>query len=150
MEQTTLLAGLTEDVDPARFSSIVREASNTDLDMLLAGDYRELVLDEIFGQMPARLRSDKSEGLDAVIHWRIGGRPGGGDDLYEITIRGGVCRVGKSASAQPRVTFKVQPAAFLKLIAGATNGMKLVLGRKLSVEGDMQLAMRIERLFERG
>jgi len=28
--------------------------------------------------------------------------------------------------------------------------MKLVLGRKLSVEGDVQLAMRVERLFERG
>jgi putative sterol carrier protein len=150
MKQAALAAELTEDLDSARFSEIVRGASDRELDELLAGEYRGRVLDEIFGQMPERLKPDKAQGLDAVVHWRVGGRPGGGDDVYELTIRDGACTVASAPVGEPRVTFRIQPAAFLKLIAGSASGMKLVLGRKMRVEGDMQLAMRIERLFERG
>jgi putative sterol carrier protein len=150
MKQSALAAELTEDLDSARFSEIVRGASDRELDELLAGEYRERVLGEIFGQMPDRLKRDKAQGLEAVVHWRVGGRPGGGDDVYELVIRDGSCTVANAPVAEPRVTFRIQAAAFLKLIAGSANGMKLVLGRKMRVEGDMQLAMRIERLFERG
>ena len=149
MEQTAIVNRLTEDLDSARFSEIVNAASDRELEEVLASEYRERVLDEIFGQMPERLKPDKAQGVEALIHWRIG-RPGGGDDVYEVAIRDGACTVAKAPSGDPRVTFRIQAAAFLRLISGSTSGMKLVLGRKMRVEGDMQLAMRIERLFERG
>jgi hypothetical protein len=150
MEQAAIVDQLAEDMDADLFMSVVREAADRDLEALLASEHRERVLDEIFGQMPDRLRPDKVRGLDAVIHWRVEGGAGGGEDVYEVTIRDGACRVDKSPAQQPRVTFRIEPAAFLKLIAGTTSGMKLVLGRKLTVQGDVQLAMRVERLFERG
>jgi putative sterol carrier protein len=143
------LESLRDNIDPVAFSAIVKDASEDELAELMRGEHREAVLDEIFARMPARLKPNAAAGVDAVLHWRIGGRPDGGDDVYEVTVRDGACQIDKSPSQQPQVTFKVRPAAFLRLIAGATNGMKLVLARKLSVEGDIQLAMRTERLFDR-
>jgi putative sterol carrier protein len=139
-----------EAMEPDRFSAIVREASDRELSELLRGEHRERVLEEIFARMPDRLKADKTRGMRAVIHWRIGGRADGGEDLYEVLIDDGTCSVGREATAQPGVTLKIRPESFLRLIAGATTGVKLVLKRRLAVEGDMTLAMRIEGLFERG
>ncbi|HEX8074706.1 MAG TPA: SCP2 sterol-binding domain-containing protein [Thermoleophilaceae bacterium] len=139
-----------EQLDPDRFSAIVREASDRELAELLGSEHRERVLDEIFFRMPERLNADRTRGMHAVVHWRIGDRPGGGEDLYEVVIADGSCSVSRGASSEPGVTFKIRPESFLRLIAGATSGMKLVLKRRLSVEGDMALAMRLEGLFERG
>jgi putative sterol carrier protein len=152
MEQTraALTDRLTEDVDPDAFTAIVRDASEEELAELLASEHRDRVLGEVFERMPQRLKREKAAGVDAVIHWRIGDRPDGGDDLYEIVIADGDCRVSRTATARPNVTFRIRASSFLRLIAGATTGVKLVLGRKLRVEGDMQLAMRVEGLFERG
>jgi len=144
------LESLGGEVDPDRFSAIVRGTSDRQLAELLRSEHRERVLDEIFSRMPQRLKADKTRGMRAVIHWRIGDRPGGGDDLYEVVIDDGSCQVNRAASAEPGVTLRIKPESFLRLIAGATSGVKLVLKRRLSVEGDMTLAMRIEGLFERG
>ena len=144
------LESLAGEIDPDRFSAIVRDASERDLADLLASEHRGRILDEIFERMPERLKVEKTRGMRAVIHWRIGDRPEGGDDLYEVVIDDGTCRVNRTASAAPGVTLKIRPESFLRLIAGSTTGVKLLLRRRLSVEGDMTLAMRIESLFERG
>jgi putative sterol carrier protein len=149
MTDASTLAELTEDVDAERFSSAVRGASDHELEELLASEHRGGILAEVFGQMPARLRRDTARGLDAVFEWRVGGRPGGGEDVYQVTVRDGECRVESGAASTPDVTLSAQPGAFLKLIAGAASPVKLVLARKLRVAGDLQLALRMERLFER-
>lgn len=144
------LESLAGDASPARFSAIVSEASDRDLAELLSSEHRDRVLEEIFAQMPERLKKDRTRGMQAVIHWRIGNRPGGGEDLYEVVIDDASCHVRRGASRDPSLTLKIRPESFLRLIAGATSGVKLVLRHRLSVEGDMALAMRIESLFERG
>ena len=144
------LESLGEEIEPDRFSAIVREASDGQLTELLRSEHRERVLDEIFFRMPERVKADKTRGMRAVIHWRIQDHPSGGEDLYEVVIDDGSCRVSRTASAEPGVTLRIKPESFLRLIAGATSGVKLVLRRRLFVEGDMTLAMRIEGLFERG
>lgn len=147
MPDTSIFEALADDVDADRFSSVLRSASDRELDELMASEHRKRILDEVFDQMPERLLRERAVGIAAVIQWRVGGSDG--DDVYQVTIRNGACRVERGATERPDVTFRIQPAAFLKLIGGKASGVKLVLARKLRVEGDVQLAMRVERLFDR-
>ena len=54
---------------------------------------RGQILSEIFRRMAEHFRADAARDTDAVIHWRIGGRPDGGADEYETVIRDGACEV---------------------------------------------------------
>jgi putative sterol carrier protein len=149
MHDSLIPTGPAEELDPAMLVSIVERVSERELGEAMRSPTRTAVLDEIFRRMPDRLSQQQAQGVEAVIHWRIGDRADGGEDVYEVTVRDGECHVAKQPSETPRVTLKIKPAAFLRLIAGKTSGMKLVLGRKLTVEGDVPFAMRVERLFER-
>lgn len=136
-------------IDGAGFAALVADASDPDLRTLMSDETaRDVVLGRIFEQMPARLHADRAKGMDETIHWIIGGRPSGGSDLFEVHIHDGRATVRRDGSAKARVTLEIDPVAFLRMIAGQTNGMKLMLSRKLKVKGDMMFAPRMESLFD--
>jgi putative sterol carrier protein len=135
-------------VDPAEFAEQVKTASPKALEQLMQSDLRELVLDEIFARMARHFRADKAEGLDAVIHWKVYDRPDGGYDHYEVVVQDGTCEVRKPPEAKPRVTLKLAPAHFLKLVTGNADGNRLFLRRKLKIDGDLILAARLTALFD--
>jgi putative sterol carrier protein len=133
----------------ARFSELIGAASRKEIAALVADpEARTLVLDGIFEQMPKRLKADKAAGMTEVIHWHVEGAPGGGVDSYEVRIDDGAATVSRELSGEPRVSFTADPVALLRMIAGETTGMKLMLSRKLKVKGDMMFAPRIQGLFE--
>ena len=47
---------------------------------------RQSILDEIFHRMAEHLDADKAKGTNAVLLWKITDKPGGGEDLYEVTL----------------------------------------------------------------
>ena len=144
----TRFDGLSTDLDDDAFYAAVEAATEQELTEIMTGERREEVLEEVFRRMPGRLVAERARGVEAVIHWAIGD-DAGGHDLYEVVIEDGTCRVAPGTSAVPRVVLKVRPGAFLKLIGGATSGMKLMLTRRLAVEGDVKFAMKVEALFRR-
>lgn len=138
-----------DEVDVDEFGRIVREASDADL-RTATTEHRETILDEIFRQMPERVRHDRIEGVDALLRWRLTGRADGGEDVYEITIRDGTCSMHKGDTGAPaRTTLIVDPVSFVKLMAQATGPMKLVLRRRMRVRGDVAFAMRSESFFRK-
>ena len=109
---------------------------------------REQILTEIFGRMATHLRADKARDTDAVIHWRIGGRPDGGHDEFETVIRDGACTVSEGLeSASPRVVFTIAGTDFLRLVTGNAAGPMLFMRGKLKIEGDMMFAASAASLF---
>ena len=136
-------------IDADRFAEMFRSASVDDLEKATAGPYRDAIIGEIFRQMPSRLRTDRAKGVNGALHWRIGGRPGGGEDLYEVAFDDGACTVNREATREPRATMHIDGASFLKLIAQATSPAKLVLTRRLRVRGDVAFAMKSEHLFRK-
>lgn len=137
--------GLPE-IGPERFAALVATASDEQIAEGMQAN-RRLILDEIFRQMPAALRADRTADADFVIEWRITGGPDGGEDRYQLTIRAGACSVEREGSAQPDVVYTIGPVDFVRLVAGHAEGPALFLFGKLKVRGNLFLAARMPGFF---
>lgn len=135
-------------MSPEAFAKTVRAATDEQLAAGLAVN-RELILSELFRQMPGNLDSAAVGDLDAIVHWRIGGRPDGGHDVWQVTIHGGAASVVRDGRDAPTVTYTIDALDFLKLVAGVHEGPELFLFGKLVIEGDLVLAAQMPRLFRR-
>jgi putative sterol carrier protein len=135
-------------VDPAAF---VRAIGETPDDQLAAGmadeQVRGLVLDGIFSQWAEHFDSQKAGDTDAVLEWKIYDKPGGGYDRYQVVIDKGECRVEKDGDHSPRVTFKLKPVDFLKLVTGNAAGPMMFMTGKLKIDGDLMFAAGVQSLF---
>jgi putative sterol carrier protein len=143
-EQAPDLSG----ISPEEFVALVSSASDEQLAEAMSGAQREAALREIFARMADHLDPAKAAGQDAVVHFQILGAPDGGYDEFEVIVRDGKCTVSETPAEQPRVTLKVQPVAFLKLISNQRSGPELFMAGQLKIEGDLMFAAQIATLFK--
>jgi putative sterol carrier protein len=108
---------------------------------------RKATLDEIFRRMAEHVEPAKARGNDAVIHFKILDAPGGGYDHYEVVLADGACTVTDEPAKDPRVTFKIGPVDFLRLVSGNAAGPMLFMTGKLKIEGDLMYASTMTSLF---
>jgi putative sterol carrier protein len=108
---------------------------------------RQQILDEIFRRMSEHVEPEKAKGSDAVLHFKITDHPDGGHDHYEVVLEGGNCTVSETPSDEPKVTFTVGPAAFLRLVSGAQPGPVLFMSGQLKIEGDLMFASQVATFF---
>jgi putative sterol carrier protein len=109
---------------------------------------RKTTLDEIFRRMAEHVDPARAKGASAVIHWKILDRPDGGYDHYEVVLDDGRCTASDSPASDPRVTFKVAPVDFLKLVSGVQAGPVLFMTGKLKIEGDLMFASQVAGYFQ--
>jgi putative sterol carrier protein len=129
------------------FAGLVADASDEQLAEAMKGPQREIVLPEIFARMAEHLDPAKAKGHDAVVHFQILDRPDGGYDEFELIVHDGQCDVSETPNEKPRVTLKVDPVGFLKLITNQASGPGLFMTGKLKIEGDLMYAPQIASLF---
>jgi len=135
-------------VDATQLAAMVGQVSDDELAAGMANpEGRQMVLDEIFKRMAEHVEPGQIEGVDAVIHFRIGEAPAGGDDVYEVVVKDGAVSVNQEANGQPRVTISVGPVAFLKLVTGQQSGPVMFMTGKLRLQGDVMFASRITSFF---
>ena len=135
-------------VDPAAFAKAIAETPDDQLAAGMADEQmRTLVLDGIFSQMETHFDGAKAGDTEAVIEWRITDRPGGGEDRYQVVVTGGTCSVEKDGEHAPRVTFRLGPVHFLKLVTGAAAGPMMFMTGKLKIDGDLMFAAGVQALF---
>ena len=127
-------------------AELVAQTSDEQLAQLMEGEQREEALREIFARVTEHFDPARAKG-DSVVHFKIVGRPDGGSDDFEVIVRDGKCEVSEDLSEQPRVTLKVEPVAFLKLISGLASGPELFMSGKLKIEGDVMFAPQIATMF---
>jgi putative sterol carrier protein len=130
------------------FAALVANASDEQLEEAMSGPQRGLALREIFARMADHLDPQKAKGKDAVVHFQILGGPDGAHDDFEVIVRDGKCEVSETPTEKPRVTLKVEPVAFLKLITNQKSGPELFMTGKLKIEGDLMFAPQIAGLFQ--
>jgi putative sterol carrier protein len=128
-------------------AGLVANATDEQLAEAMSGPQREAALREIFARMAEHLDPNKAKGQDAVVHFQILGRPDGGYDEFEVVVKNGKCEVTQTPSQEPRVTLKVEPVAFLKLITSQKSGPELFMTGKLKIDGDLMFAPQIASLF---
>jgi putative sterol carrier protein len=135
-------------IDANELAKNMAQASDEQLAELMSGPMRDQILGEIFRRMSEHFRAEAAGDTDAIIHWRIGGAPDGGDSEYETVIRNGACEVHEGFESEAaRVTFEIGGADFLRLVTGNAAGPMLFMSGKLKIQGDMMFAANAASLF---
>lgn len=99
---------------------------------------------ETFDLMPSRFKSDKAQGLNAVIQYEITGEGGG---TWCATIKDGSCTVTAGAAASPTLALIMSGQDWLDMLSGKLSGQMAFMSGKLKLKGDMGLAMKLGTLF---
>lgn len=137
-----------ENFDATQLAKLVAGASDEQLSEGMNDPAnRKKVLDEIFRRMSEHVDPVKASNADATLHWKILDRPDGGYDHYEVVLAGGECTVTDEPVGEPRVTFRIAPPAFLRLVSGAQAGPVLFMSGKLKIEGDLMFASQVATYF---
>ncbi|MGH3731757.1 MAG: SCP2 sterol-binding domain-containing protein [Micromonosporaceae bacterium] len=134
-------------VTPEDFANLVKSASSNQLKEAMTDEkVRSKVLDEVFARMGSRYRGSAS--TNAVIHWKILDKPGGGHDLYENVLADGSCTVNREQTTEPRVTISITGPEFLKLASGNGSPTMMFFSGKLKLAGDIGFAASLSQLFD--
>ncbi|MER7007257.1 SCP2 sterol-binding domain-containing protein [Dactylosporangium sp. NPDC000555] len=134
-------------LDELEFARLVKRLSADELRRLVAGPARTGVLDMIFERMPGVFRSARAGAMRAVIHWRIGGRPDGGEDVYELVVADAVVRVSPRPQHEPDLALSTGIVEFLQIVTGNAHPVAMVMRGKLRTSGDRLLTMKFPTLF---
>lgn len=138
----------TSQIDPDEFARNLSKATDEQLAEAMASELRPTILSEIFRRMEEHFHADRAAQIEAVIHWHIGGGPDGAVDVYEVVIRDGSLTHRTEPTEEPRLTFKMDGATFLRLVSGNASGPMLFMTGKLKIEGDMMFAPQVQSLFK--
>ena len=138
------------EADAAQLAAMVGQASDEQLTEALADpENRKNVLDEIFKRMADHVEPSAIAGTDAVVHFRITEKPGGGEDVYEAVIKDGTITVNEEPTTEaPKVAISAAPLPFIKLVTGHESGPTLFMSGKLKVEGDLMFATQMTSFFK--
>jgi predicted lipid carrier protein YhbT len=144
---------IADDIDPAtlgpqELAALVKRSSAEELLSLMRSERRQAVLDKIFLDMPAVFRPDRASRDKEIVHWRIADRPDGGEDVYELVIADGTCRVSPSPRQAPRLALTIGAVDFLRVVTGNANPTTLFLRGRMKAKGDLGLAMRFPKMFD--
>lgn len=134
-------------VDRLAFARQVKRATDGELLALMQSPRRESLIDDIVEDLPAVFLPDRAGDLDAVVHWKVTGRPEGGTDTLELVISAGTLAASREPSRMPRLTLTLGPADFLKMVTGNANPKLLFLRGRMKARGDLGLTTRFPSLF---
>ena len=137
-----------DSVTPEQFAELIAAAENDDqiLEVVHAVG-TDTTLDRVFEGFEQRFVPEKAEGVEADVLFVI--KDGDEEHPYTVSVKDGTCNATKGAAENPRTTLTTDLASFLKLIAGVEDGMKLFMGGKLKVSGDLMFSTRLMTFFDR-
>ena len=96
-------------------------------------------------ELPEKVKDDPSvvEGFDGVLDFKITGDQGGD---WSVEIRDKVLNVKEGSHEKPDIQVTMKGQDFVNFINGKLNGQMAFMTGKLKVKGNMQLAMKLNKL----
>jgi putative sterol carrier protein len=135
-------------VDPEQIAGVISQVTDEQLREGLAGPQREAILAEVFRRMEEHFKPESAQGVDAVVHWKITGRPDGGYDHWEIVVRDGKCAAtNKPQHDEARATLTLDAVDFMRLVTGNVAGPMMFMSGKLKIEGDLMFTAQVQSMF---
>jgi putative sterol carrier protein len=134
-------------MDPDQAADLISSVTDEQLREGLGGPQREAILAEVFQRMGEHFKPANARGIDAVVHWKIGGRADGEYDHYEVVVREGTCTTTADPAHEPRVTLALDGVDFMRLVTGNAAGPALFMSGRLKIEGDLMFSVQIQSLF---
>ncbi len=100
---------------------------------------------DFMDRLRARLkdRADEARAIDAVYRFELDGAHGG---TWVVSLRDPVGVTEEDAPGE--CTIGLSASDFVEMFEGKVNGQQLFFAGKLRIDGDMQLAVKLQRLTE--
>jgi putative sterol carrier protein len=135
------------EVDPEAASRAIKGVKDSHLDRVMAGGFREVVLDQVFTRMPDFLDPKKAAKHCMSVGFRVDGRPDGGSDRVVVYVDQGTCRVERDGEGDRDATLLLGGTQFLKLVLGHLNPVTAVMRGSIKVKGDVGAALALHRVM---
>lgn len=136
-----------DSVTPEQFAQLISAAENDDqIRDAIHAVGTGTTLDRIFQGFEERFLPEKAQDVTADIVFVI--KDGDEEHPYTVSVKDGTCNATSGAADNPRTTLTTDLASFAKLVAGIEDGMKLFMGGKLKVTGDLMFSTRIMTFFD--
>ena len=84
--------------------------------------------------------------VEGVVEFRVD-VPRGRPEVHVLVFDGAGVAVAPAGTRRPDVTIALAAADFVRMVSGGRNAALLLLGDRLRVEGDEQLALRVGGVF---
>ena len=142
------------DIDPVDVSRALHGVGADHLRAVMTSGFRAVVLDEIFGRMPAHVNGRKAAGARITVGFRLTGRPDGEVDRYVLRLSDGRATVLAREDADAigpearDATVTCEAHDFLRLVTGHLSAITGVLRGQLRVRGDKTAALRLGSAFD--
>lgn len=98
---------------------------------------------EMFMKMQSKFQPEKAEGLNASIQLRVSDQ----EKDYWLSIYDDKVDLHEGITEDPRMTLIANAEDFAGVIEGELNPMQAFMSGKLTVKGDMGLAMKLQSIF---
>jgi putative sterol carrier protein len=95
---------------------------------------------DFFKHLPGKFDAEAADDLEAVYQFDLGGQ-------YVITIRKGGCQVREGRDDDPHVTLSMAGEDCIKVLNGQLSGPAAAMSGRITITGDMGLAMQLKALF---
>ena len=94
--------------------------------------------------LPGSVDPANAADLDAVIQLDLDGDTGGN---WTLVMKDGSLDINEGNHADPDLTLTTAATDWLDVVNGNTNPMALFMQGKIKIEGDMQLAMKLQSIL---
>ncbi|MBI3360494.1 MAG: SCP2 sterol-binding domain-containing protein [Chloroflexi bacterium] len=94
--------------------------------------------------MPKAFLPDQAEGVNAIIQFELTGEGGGN---WYATIAEGQLATASGTAANPNMTLTASAEDYLSIINGDLSAMAAFMGGKVRIKGDVNLAMKFQKMF---
>ncbi len=101
---------------------------------------------EIFEKMPLAFRPDKAGNLNATIQLILTGE---GSGNWAIRIANGNIAVEEGLAPSPDLTLGMAASDYLAITRGELNPIMAFSAKKITLQGNVTLAMKFPDLFDR-
>ena len=101
---------------------------------------------EYFSEMPAAFLKENAGNLNATYLFDLSGDEGG---TWFVQIRNGELVVGEGAKENPDVVMRANAKDYVDIAEGRSNPMLAMATGKFKIQGNIGLAMKLEKMFKR-
>lgn len=104
-----------------------------------------ITIKELFDRLPDAFIPEKAEGVEAVIQFALTGDEASN---WIIDIKEGGVSVTEGEHEDPTMTLGADSDLYKDIVTGRTNAMSAFMQGKVTLKGNMNLAMKFVEMFK--
>ncbi|OQC02218.1 MAG: SCP-2 sterol transfer family protein [Candidatus Hydrogenedentes bacterium ADurb.Bin101] len=94
-----------------------------------------------FDSLSGKVDAGKIAGMNSIFQFNLG------EEVFSVKVADGAVAVSEGAMEGANIQLTMSPEDFLALTSGQLNSQQAFLTGKLKIKGDMQLALKLQNVF---